>query len=388
MNKVAVMDNRVTDDRAAHHFLAFQGLEGLERIAPEWLRLAASIADARFNHFPGWYRAHLTSGMSDPASVWFVACYGENQQLTGIFPLQFQRRTVKFLRPRLLGTPDDDELQLSDFIFAPTIASAGLVYELTRWLRLQRILRWDNLRILKIPEDSSFAYAARARLPRMTIVETYDGSAYFDTRGSYDQATAAMTSKFRSNLRRRARLAEQSARLHFKSYRRPEELDDAFRIFLEVEASGWKGTAGTSSAICCRPDALAFYTALVREFAPRNECLINILWHGEHAIAGQFGLRIGRTLHLLKIGYRDSLAQFAPGILLHDITLRDACQDSDIDVLSLVNDPPWARSFKPLVNPVRIYRIANWTARGQLLQIGLLARRKWKRSPREQASEQ
>ena len=361
----------------AHRFVAFQGVDGLERIAPAWLRLVESMPYARFNHFPGWYRAHLVSGRTDPATVWFLAAYDDNERLTGIFPLQSQSRDVRFLHPRLLGSVDDDELQASDFIFAPTAANAGLVHELTGWLRSQGTIRWDHLRILKISDDSSFAYSARARLPTLTIVDIHDGSAYFDTSRTYEQATQAVNSKFRSNLRRRARLAEQSAPLRFQSYRRPQEMDEAFRIFLEVEASGWKGHTGTSSAINCRPGALAFYSALVREFAPRSECVINILWHGEQAIAGQFGLRFGRTLHVLKVGYRDDLAQLAPGILLHDMTLRDACQNPDIDLLSLVNNPDWARSFKPLTHPVRIYRTPNWTVRGLVFHLGLLARRGW-----------
>ncbi len=267
---------------------------------------------------------------------------------------------------------------MSDFVFLQTQSNATLVYELTRWLRCQRMLRWDQLRIVKIPEDSSFEFAARTRLPSMTLAEHYDGSAYFDTSATYEHATQAMSSKFRSNLRRRARLAESSAPLRFQSYRWQQEMAEGFRLFLEVEASGWKGPTGTSSAIRCRPGMLAFYTGLVREFAPRNECVINILWHGEQAIAAQFGLRVGRTLHLLKIGYRDAQAVLAPGILLHERTIRHACEDPEIDVLSLVNNPPWARSFRPLTIGVWLYRAPNWTLRGLFAHAGLLIRRRWK----------
>jgi CelD/BcsL family acetyltransferase involved in cellulose biosynthesis len=360
-------------------FIALQGVAGLEQIATEWHRLAESIPGARFNHFPGWYRAHLASGMSDPASIWFIAIHGDGQRLRAVFPLQFQRRRIRLLHPRLLGTPDDDELQLSDFTFAPTADNAAFVYELTRWLRSQRILRWDQLRLLKIPQDSLFAYSARTRLHKTTLAEIHDSSAYFETSGTYEHATRHMNSKFKSNLRRRVRLAETTAPLRFQAYSRCEELDDGFRLFLDVEASGWKGDAGTSSAIRCRPSALAFYSELVREFGSRGECVVTILWHGEQVIAGQFSLHIGRTLHVLKVGYRDAVSQLAPGIVLHDMMLRHACTEDDIDIVSLVNNPPWARSFKPLTHPVWIYRTPNWTMRGLLFQAGLLARRKWKR---------
>ena len=249
---------------------------------------------------------------------------------------------------------------------------------LTQWLRRQRALAWDQLRLLKISEDSSFAYAAGTRLPRATLAERYDGSAYFDVRGTYEQATQAMSNKFRSNLRRRARLAASSAPLRFQWYRTHQDVHAGFEVFLEVEASGWKGLDGTSSAIRCRPGALAFFTALVHEFAPGDRCFVTTLWLGEQPIAAQFGLRLGRTLHVLKVGYRDAHATFAPGILLHEQTLRHACIDPGIDTLSLVNNPPWARSFRPLTVGVWLYRAPNWTARGLCAHLGLLAWRRWK----------
>lgn len=360
------------------NFQAHQGRSGLERIAQEWAHLADSIPGVRFNQLPGWYRAFLASGRCDPATVWFVTARGTLQELLGVFPLQWHGRRMVWLGARVLGTIDDNELQLSDFTFAQTPTNANLVHELIRWLRRQRILRWDQLRIVKIPANSACAFAARAALPSMTIAETYDRSTYLDTSGTYEQATRALTSKFRSNLRRRIRLAENKARLRFESYQRPGQVEEGFQIFLDVEASGWKGPAGTSSAIGCSPQMLAFYGELVREFAPRNQCIINVLWHGDQAIAGQFGLKIGRTLYILKVGYRRSHAVFAPGIVLSSMTIRQASEDPEIEVLSLVNDPPWAASFRPLAAEVRLYRMSNWTAHGLLVHAGLLIWHKWK----------
>jgi CelD/BcsL family acetyltransferase involved in cellulose biosynthesis len=360
------------------NFEAHQGRGGLEQIAREWAELADSIPGVRFNQLPGWYRAYLASGRCDPATVWFVTARGATRELVGVFPLQWHGRRIIWLGARVLGTINDNELQLSDFTFAQTSANAGLIHELTGWLRRQRILRWDQLRLVKIPANSAFAFAAQARLPSMTIAATYDRSAYLDTSGTYEQATRAMTPKFRSNLRRRIRLAENEAPLRFESYQRPGQVEAGFQLFLEVEASGWKGPSGTGSAIDCCPQMLAFYAELVREFAPRNQCVINVLWHGKQAIAGQFGLRIGRTLYILKVGYRRSHAIFAPGIVLSSMTIRQASADPEIEVLSLVNDPPWAASFRPMAAEVRLYRMPNWTPRGLLLHLGLLLWHKWK----------
>lgn len=366
-------------------FVAHQGLDGLQRLAARWTTLVESLPGARFMHFPEWYRAYLSSLAPDPARVWFIAAY-RDQELVGIFPLEFQSHRVIGLRPRVIGTIDDDQMQLSDFVFAQTAENAHLLYQLTQWLRTQRTIRWDELRLRKVPEDSSIVHAFRARLPTATVALRHDGSSYFQTSGTYDQATRAMSGTFKRNLRRLARRAEQTAPLRFQSYRRPEDLSKAFDILLDIEASGWKGNAGTASAICCRPAMLAFYRALVREFGGRNGCVINVLWHGEHAVAGQFCLHIGSTFSILKIGFSDAHSDIAPGNLLLERTIQHACEDACIDIVSLVNQPPWSKSFKPLTTGVWTYCAPNWNVQGCLVHLGLLGKRAWDAIYRQRSS--
>jgi len=355
-------------------FEALQGLPGLERLASDWGELARSLAAMRFMHLPQWYRAYLGSRKSDPDLIWFVAAY-RGGKLAAVFPLQFQHYQVRSLRPRLLGTVDDGEMQLSDFIFAQTADNRGLLKELIRWLRRQKLLAWDELRLRKVPADSAIAYAARACPHWATLTLRHDGSAYFDTSGSYEQATQSMAGAFRRNLRRLARRAEETDPLRHRSYRLPGELPSAFASFIDIEASGWKGAAGTSSAIGRQPAMLRFYSQLVGEFGPQGNCIVNLLWHGDTAVAGQFCLQIGRTLHVLKIGFSNAHAHFAPGNLLLDLVIRQACEDPAIDVVSLVNEPAWGRNFKPLITGLWSYNAPNWSVRGLLVHVGLLVKR-------------
>jgi CelD/BcsL family acetyltransferase involved in cellulose biosynthesis len=357
-------------------FVAYQGLEGLQRLAPEWTALAESLPGVRFMHFPEWYRAYVCSLAPDPARVWFIAAY-RNQELVAVFPLEFQYHRIGALRPLVFGTIDDGQMQLSDFIFAQIAENQHLLYDLTQWLRTQRTLRWHELRLRKVPEDSSIAYALKARLPAATVALRHDGSSYFLTNGTYEQATRAMSGSFKRNLRRLARRAEQSAPLRFESYRQPAALRDAFEIMIDIEGSGWKGTSGTASAIRCCPAMLGFYRALVSEFGARDACVINILWLGERAVAGQFCLQIGSTLNVLKIGFSDAHSSIAPGNLLLERTIQHACEDRGIDILSLVNQPSWSKNFKPLTTGVWSYCAPNWTVQGCMVHLGLLGKRAW-----------
>jgi hypothetical protein len=357
-------------------FVAYQGTEGLKRLTPEWNALARSLPGARFMHFPEWYRAYLTSLVADPSSVWFIAAY-RCQSLAAVFPCQFQSHSVSGLRPRVFGTIDDDQLQLSDFVFAQTPENKHLLCQLTDWLRNQQIIRWDELRIRKVAEDSAIAHAFRARQPAATLALRHDGSSFFDTDGSYDQATRAMSGSFKRNLRRLARRAERSAALRFESCRRADEVGRAFELMAQLEASGWKGTSGVASAMRCQPAMLKFYRALMHEFSAANACVINILWHGQQAVAAQFCLHIGRTLSILKIGFSDTHAHFAPGNLLLERTLQNACQDPDTATVSLVNAPHWSGNFKPKTIGVWSYCAPNWNLQGWLVHLGLLGKRAW-----------
>ena len=308
--------------------------------------------------------------------------------MVAVCPLQFQNYRIGPFRPRLLGTIDDDQLQLSDFVFCKTQANAGLMKNLIDWLSEQRIFQWDGLRLRKVGESSAISFSFSNYLPRGAQVLRYAASTYFDTSGSIDQATRAMKGDFKRNVRRQAKRAQELHPLHVESANSGERLSIAFEEFLHVEASGWKGAIGSGSAILCQAPLLAFYQNLVHHFAERNECTVNLLRFGDEVVAGQFGIRIGRTLHLLKFGYKEAHARFAPGNVLLLSVLEQACQDPDTDVVNLVNDPPWSHRFKPLSMGVWSYFVANRSPRGLATLLGLLVKRKidrWHSSDEDQA---
>jgi CelD/BcsL family acetyltransferase involved in cellulose biosynthesis len=357
-------------------FQAHEGGHGLESLVPEWMTLLRSMPEARFNHFPGWYQAYLKSLAPDADCVWFVAARRAGE-LVGIMPLQFQDYRAGPFRTRIVGTIEDGQMQLSDFIFRRCPQSADLLYELTRWLRTKHRRRWSELRLRKVAADSGIAYAAHHRLPSGTMTQSHDRSAHIVTDCSYEQAMQAVTSKFKSNLRRRNRIAHESALLRLQSYRLSGELPGAFETFLDIESSGWKGQGGASGAIRCRPQLLAFYRTLAEEFGSSGACVINLLWHGEQPVAGQFCLLIGRTLNILKVAFDEVHRKFAPGLLLFERVLRQACEDRAIGVVHLLNAPEWARSFRPVTQDMWSYCAPAWTPLGILVHIGLWAKRRW-----------
>jgi CelD/BcsL family acetyltransferase involved in cellulose biosynthesis len=367
--------NQSTVMRTPLVFEAVQGLAGYRKLESDWLTLADELAEeCWFQHRPQWTRAFLESGICNPETVWIISARRAGK-LVGIAPLQFQDYRIGNFKPRILGTLEDDQLQLSDFVFRKQPENADFYAQLVAWLRRQNTLRWDSLRLRKVRQDSAIWYAASHKQPSQTLALQHDESAYFETASGYDHATASMTGDFRRNMRRQLRRAEEAHKVRAETATSGEDLQRAFQVFLEIEASGWKGDEGLSSAIRCQPALLGFYQSLLDQFGARGECVINLLWFGDEPVAGEFAIRIGRILHILKFGYKESAHKFAPGNVLLDKIIAQTCEDPGIDVLNLVNHPVGAVRFKPHVTGVWSYVTPNHSLGGVLTHIGLMLKR-------------
>jgi CelD/BcsL family acetyltransferase involved in cellulose biosynthesis len=330
---------------ARFEFEALQGLGGYRKIESEWRQLAQTLgSQCSFQHRPEWTLAFLQSGTGDPEAVWFVSARRQGS-LQAVVPLQYQDYRIGPFTPRLLGTIDDDQLQLSDFVFRKVPENAQFMQELVAWLKNRSGLSWDALRLRKVREDAAIRYAALHALPSAAQVLQHDTSAYFETHAGYDHAFRAMSGDFRRNVGRQLRRAEEICAVRSETATSVEALQRAFEQFLKIEASGWKGGEGLASAINCRPALLAFYQSLVREFGARGECVINLLWFGDEAVAGQFALKIGRVLHVLKFGYSEAFAKFAPGNLLMMEIIRYASRQKLKSCEFLGKAESWTRMW-------------------------------------------
>ncbi len=96
-------------------------------------------------------------------------------------------------------------------------------------------------------------------------------------------------------------------------------------------------------------------------------------------------MKIGKTLNILKVGFSEAHAKFAPGLLLLERMIRQACDDPELEILHLVNNPEWAKFFRPHETVVWCYFLPNWTLRGLIVHLGFLLKHRWERRWREDA---
>lgn len=127
---------------------------------------------------------------------------------------------------------------------------------------------------------------------------------------------AALSSGFRKETRRlRKRLAE-SGRLETRVLSSEADFDSWLKQFLELEASGWKGSSGTGTAIALSRSESTFLEETWREAIRRDRLqLIGLFLDGRPIALGANILAGDGGFHF-KICYDESLARFSPGVLL------------------------------------------------------------------------
>lgn len=347
----------------------YQGHEGLTTLRADWEKLAAELSDRRFFHLYSWYYSYLTTLAEAPDMMRFFV-FKRDGSIVAIMPLQSVTRDVYGIRLRMLQIPVHPHNNLTDFIFDKTIEdNRTLVRQLIAHLRTQRDPAWDVLNIPRALEDSAAIFALDAEPAIRQIRAQRQHCDYLTCRNGYSEVDGKLASNFRRNLRRLRRRAEELGKLEYQSSRDPRELERLFDLFMEVEASGWKGDTGQGSAIRCQPRVEAFYRTLISEYSATNACAINLLLLNGTCIAGQFCLLTNDVLYLLKIGYHESYSQIAPGYLLLDEVLKKYADGRQVHSVNFVTDPPWTHLWRAASLAVYDCTVYNNTVRGWLAYL-------------------
>jgi hypothetical protein len=108
----------------------------------------------------------------------------------------------------------------------------------------------------------------------------------------------------------------------------PAAVTAALVDFFWLEASGWKGRAG--SAADSDPGIRQFVTSAVSELAALEQAAIHRLCIGDQAIAACIVLRSGHSAWCWKIAYDESYARFSPGAQLLVHVTDDLLSDDSI----------------------------------------------------------
>lgn len=164
-----------------------------------------------------------------------------------------------------------------------------------------------------VPDDSAFAGILAKVQQKLGLREARTEGhdrAFFTPRLAED-TQAHLSSSSRSKLRQELRRLEKEGAVTLHSAETPDDTARALNTYLDLEAKGWKGRAGT--AIPNSEGEVEFMRGSVRNLAEQGRVRIDELKLGERVIASSITYRNGGTAWYAKISFDEEFSRNSPG---------------------------------------------------------------------------
>jgi CelD/BcsL family acetyltransferase involved in cellulose biosynthesis len=212
---------------------------------------------------------------------------------------------------------------------APTDPAYGYEWDVVAVDDAARQHAWDTVarlearRVRLMPMLDSGVDVAARRLQRggyrvvRNLVQATPQLALPDT---WEELLASVSKKLRSQWRGNRRALDRDGGLVFRTARSEADLDRDLDLFMKLEASGWKGRAGT--ALLCDPRAEALYRTFAVAAAREGWLRLSVLESSGVPVAAAFGCVFGDRAFRLKSGFNEEYADRSPGLVLVGEELR------------------------------------------------------------------
>ena len=314
-----------------------RGPSGLAELREAWERLCAQHPTRFYGEWL-WHEASLSSLETDPSSVLFAQVL-DGATTVAIVPLKQDTIRQRGVVARRLRLPHYDHPPLADIVYQPGLAIDDVLDALSVGLR-QAGITWDVLELGPVLDESVLAESPRRWAWRSVRqrVKTCD-----QVRGDepWEDFAARLSPNFRSNLNKSRNKLAKEREVVYAMVTDLDEMRALLPPYMALEASGWKGEAGTSMGQ--DPRTAAFYRRVLDELGALGRVRINTLSIGGQYVAMQFCLVDGETLYIHKLAYDEGRSKLAPGnaLLAHVIGARA------FRYVNLEGSPPWFQQWKP-----------------------------------------
>jgi hypothetical protein len=340
-----------------------RGRAGLRSLEADWRRLYARMPRRTnliaFEAVAG----HLDHCLEDPDAVRCLAL-GDGRDVRAICLLEPRtERRLGFGIPVWGGIWLSGQAIYSDLVCPDEEVRRVFVPLLAEHLRRHPMGR-RLLALGPLEGDASLWEGLRGLDPRDLCADPDERMKILDSRRPFAQVEAGCTRRYRRALRNtRNRLAELPD-VRFRTVSGARDLAAEVPVFLDLEASGWKGKGG--SAIRQRRGLADWYAGMAAAMeGEQDHCEIYALDTAGRCIASTFSIRTGPTRSLMKIAYDETHARFSPGhhLLAHVIEL--CCADPAIERVNFVSDAPWLTGWPTELLGLRtVYvNIGGWIGR-------------------------
>lgn len=310
------MINCKHDSDADYRVVSARNGDALAEHAVAWQQLAEQALEPNPFYEP-WMLIPAWRAFGQAGHVHFVFVYrhgADNSapRLCGFFPLERRRfKTIPILGMWqhlhcFLGTP----LVLPD-------ETAACLDALRRWARRDPVGA-PLLELSGVAGDGPFAHALgawiRDRSVRSFVVDSHTRAFWQARADAESYMQAALSSGGRQDFRRKRKRLGQTGRLEMKVLEDASDVEQWTKQFLELEASGWKGTAGT--ALAQSPIERHYFEEIVRAGHARGQVQMLGLFLDGKPIALKCNFLAGDGAFVFKPAYDETYARFSPGALL------------------------------------------------------------------------
>lgn len=344
----------------------------IESLAPEWIDLCAEGPCDEPFFYPSWVSAYATA-FQPGATIWLLTVR-DQARLRAIFPFTKQSIGIGFLHLHWLRSTSNSHFPRFDVIHG---AGDEQLVAQAIWKYLQARRDWDLLQFESAPKcGAAWRLLELARnAGHETRIHRPDASPYMDVTdlpSSVDAIIASQSKSLRSQLRRSMKRLQARGELDFRIVGHtssPEELDDAIQALYRLEASGWKGKAGT--AIVCDSRTERFYNLIVDAAVANQSLAICQLRCDGHLVATGLKLVWKGTMYELKPAYDEAYSDSSPGHIIRVFTVA-AVTSMGIKVVDIGGrSDPHKLAWTKLSQPFATCFVANRTLPGRVAWMTL-----------------
>ncbi len=329
----------------------WRSLADLQSISAEWRELAARALEPNVFYEPAFALA-AAPVFGRGVGALLVWSGAGPRKLLGFFPARIETRRYGVKLPVLVGWSFPYapfgvpliEREAAEPVIAAALAHLAAAENLPGLLLLPFVS--ENGPFATVLE----AIMRRAQMPaadfnrhhRALLAPDADRSHYLE---------GALSARRHKELRRIGRRLAEAGALMFSVATEPSAVGAAVDDFLAVEASGWKGRAGTAATA---DEALRrFLRTAMEGLAADGKVAVNRILLDGGPIAAAIRLRSGRAAWFWKIAYDESFARFSPGVL---ITL--ALTEELLDDVSIAHADSCATADHPMIDHIWRERLA------------------------------
>ena len=140
-------------------------------------------------------------------------------------------------------------------------------------------------------------------------------------RGEWDAYQQGLPRNLRKNLRVCERRLLDLGTVAYRRFDRPEEMDEAFHILLQLERRSWKYDEG--QAISRSEGFVDFFRDLASQFSHRGNFQVRVIEVNGEAVSGNFVVVDAGTVYGLKTWYDQRFSEASPGRAAFHYLVRD-----------------------------------------------------------------